>query len=125
MRGRMPGSGCLLIGDKGKLFSPDDYGSDFRLFPEDKFEGYKGPPESVPRSPGHYHEWLRACKGGTPAMSNFEYAARLTEIILLGNVAMRVGKKIDWDGPNMKATNCPEAEKFVKKEYPKGYALPL
>jgi predicted dehydrogenase len=122
---KVPGSGCVLVGDKGKLFSPDDYGSTFQLFPEDQFEGFKGPAETVPRSPGHYVEWLRACKGGEPAMSNFEYAARLTEIILLGNVAMRVGKKIEWDGPAMKSPNCPEAERFVKKEYPKGYALPM
>ena len=55
------------------------------------------------------------------AMSNFDYAALLTETILLGNVAMRVGQKFDWDGPNLKATNCPEADKFIKTEYRKGF----
>jgi predicted dehydrogenase len=120
---KVPGSGCLLVGENGKLFSPDDYGASFQLFPEEKFEDYKGPPETLPRSPGHYVEWIRAAKGGTPAMSNFDYSARLTEIILLGNIAVRTGKKIEWDGPAMKATNSPEAEQFVRKEYPKGYPM--
>jgi hypothetical protein len=56
-------------------------------------------------------------------MSNFNYAAMLTETILLGNVAMRVGKKLEWDGPNMKVTNCPEAEQYIKPEFRKGWDL--
>ena len=72
------------------------------------------------RSKGHQRDWLEACKGGQPASSNFEYAARLTEIVLLGNVALRVGKKITWDGPNLKATNAPEAEQFIEGTYRSG-----
>jgi predicted dehydrogenase len=120
---KVPGSGCLLVGDKGKLFSPDDYGARFFLLPENKFEGYKGPEQSIPRSPGHYKEWLDACKGGKPAYSNFDIAGYLTEIILLGCVAMQVGKKLEWDGPNMKAKNAPEAAQYVKREYRKGWTL--
>lgn len=127
---RVPGSGCILIGDKGKLFSPDDYGSTFQLFPEEEFKEYKGPPETIPRldfgvdsDRAMKREWFRAIRGGPPPYSNFDVAAYLTEIILLGNIAMRVGKKIDWDGPAMKAKNCPEAEAYVKREYRKGYAL--
>lgn len=127
---RVPGSGCMLIGDKGKLYSPDDYGSTFRLYPEKDFEGYQGPPETIERLAFNVDtdramklEWIRAIRGGPPAYSNFDIAAYLTEIILLGNIAMRVGKKIEWDGPNMKATNCPEAEEFVKVAYRSGYTL--
>lgn len=135
---KVPGSGCLLIGSKGQLFSPDDYGSQFLLqFDNEGFKPAKSKIEdkdveheavrdiakSVARSPGHYKEWLDACKGGKPAYSNFDVAAYLTEIILLGCVALRVGKKLDWDGPNLKAKNAPEAAQFVKREYRKGWTL--
>jgi hypothetical protein len=70
-------------------------------------------------------EWVKAIAEGKPsvALSNFDYAAMLTETILLGNVAMRVGKKLEWDGPNCKVTNVPEAEKYIKREYRKGWTL--
>ena len=69
-------------------------------------------------------EWIQAIKDGKPgiALSNFDYAGLLTETILLGNVAMRVGKKLEWDGPNMKVTNIPELNAWVKREYRKGWA---
>lgn len=121
--GKVPGSGCLIVGDKGQLFTSNDYGQDRKLLPEEAYKDYKPPEPTLPRSPGHHKEWLLACKGGKPAMSSFDYAAFLTETILLGNVAMRVGKRIEWDGPNMKSTNCPETEKFVKREYRKGWSL--
>jgi predicted dehydrogenase len=120
---KLPISGCLLVGEKGKIFSPDDYGARFHLLPEKDFEGYQGPAETIARSPGHYKEWLDACKGGKAPYSNFDIAAYLTEIILLGCVALRVGKKLDWDGPNMRAKNAPEAAQFVKREYRKGWTL--
>jgi len=119
----LPGSGCLLIGDKGHLFSPDDYGARFFLLPEKEFAEFKGPDQTIPRSPGHYKEWLNACKGGTPAFSNFDIAAYLTEIILLGCVAIRTGKKIEWNGPKMRATNTPDAAQFVKRHYRKGWEV--
>ena len=87
------------------------------------YEGIRDIPQSIPRSPGHYKEWVNACKGGPPAYSNFDIAAYLTEIILLGCVAMRVGKKLEWDGPRMRARNAPEAAQFVRRHYRKGYRV--
>jgi predicted dehydrogenase len=123
LKGRkIDGSGCLLIGEKGALYSRSDYGEDHLLLPQEEFAGHK-PPTTLPRSPGHHKEWILACKGGKPAMANFDYAALLTEAILLGNLAMRVGKKVEWDGENMKSTNCPEAEQFVRRQYRGGWSL--
>jgi predicted dehydrogenase len=116
-------TGSLLIGDKGTLFSPGDYGASFKLLPEKHFEGYQGPAEWIPRSPGHYREWLDAIRGGKPAMSNFDYAALLTESILLGNIAMAVGEPIEYDGPNMKVTNNKKANDYLHYEYRKGWTL--
>ncbi|MCZ7599442.1 MAG: hypothetical protein M5U09_19340 [Gammaproteobacteria bacterium] len=70
----IPKSGCLLIGDQGKLFSPGDYGSGWKLYPEAQFEGWQKPAPSLPRSPGHHAEWIQACKGEGATMSNFNYA---------------------------------------------------
>jgi hypothetical protein len=130
--GSIPKSGCLLVGDKGQMFSPDDYGSRFyiSLNDEKKFKGgdkheaVAEVPETIWRSPGHNQEWFDMMKGGRASYSNFDIAAYLTEIILLGCISMRVGrKKMEWDGPNMKSPNCPEAEQFVKRNYRKGWEL--
>jgi hypothetical protein len=125
-----PGSGSLMVGDKGTLYSPNDYGAQFRLLPEEQFRDYKGPAPSLPRYPEKSNnddnmklEWIRACKGGPPALSNFNYAGLLTEAILLGNVAMRVGKKLQWDAANLAAVNCPEAKQYIKRDYRKGWEL--
>jgi predicted dehydrogenase len=138
-RDQVPGSGCLLIGDKGQLFSPDDYGAQFFIkLKDDKelvdgktHEAVKAIPQSIPRNEHkgggderHHQEWIAACKGGKPGYSDFDIAAYLTEIILLGCVALRVGKKLEWDGPNMRATNAPEAEHIVRRTPRKGWALP-
>jgi hypothetical protein len=124
---KMTDSGSLMVGDKGILFSPDDYGSHYVLLPKKEFEGYEGPPKTLPRNgrgdDGMKAEWVAAIKGGPPAMSNFNYAGLLAETVLLGNVALRVGKKIDWDGPNLKAVNCPEADPFIRREYRAGWTL--
>lgn len=119
----MPSSGSLLVGDKGSLFSPNDYDAEFVLLPEKDFEGYEPPEPWLPRSPGHHAEFIRACKGGEPAMSNFSYAAVLTETVLLGNVAVAAGKRIDWDGPNMRVTNDTAVNHFVRREYREGWTL--
>ncbi|MBU6398726.1 MAG: Gfo/Idh/MocA family oxidoreductase [Verrucomicrobia bacterium] len=131
MQGKLPGSGCLLVGDKGKLFSPDDYGSQFfvLLKGENEFTSgnnhaaAKAVPQTIPRSPGHNEEWFRMIRDGTPAYSNFAIAAYLTEIILLGCIALRVGvgKRMDWDGPSMKSPNLPEAEQFVRRHNREGF----
>jgi len=130
--GKLPESGALIIGEKGKLFSPDDYGASFfvAMKGEDEMragkdhDACKAVPESIPRSPGHMREWFQMMKEGTPAYSNFDIAAYLTEIILLGCIALRVGEgvKMDWDGPNMKSTTLPEAELFVRRHNRHGWA---
>lgn len=116
-------SGSLLVGEKGTLYSPNDYGAEFRLLPEEKFLGEKSPSPFLPRSPGHHKEWIEACKGGRPAMSNFAYASRLTETVLLGNVAIRAGEKIHWDFASMRAVGCPDADQYIKPEYRAGWRL--
>jgi hypothetical protein len=140
MLGEMPGSGCLLVGDKGTLFSPDDYGEQFfiKLKGETKFTHFKKHPalaqipQVIPRNPftgdndhRQHLEWIAAIKAGKPEMcySRFAIGASLTEIMLLGCVSLRVGKKIEWDGPAMRATNCPEAAQFVKRENRAGWVL--
>jgi predicted dehydrogenase len=123
----MSDSGSLLVGAKGILFSPNDYGERYTLLPEKDFQGYEGPPKTLPRNgkgdSGQKAEWVAAIRGGAPALSNFDYAAMLTETILLGNVAMRVGKKLEWDGPNMRVTNSSEAERYIKPEFRQGWTL--
>src|SRR5262249_35982739 len=95
-RAKLSDSGCLLGGDKGILFSPNDYGESYRLLPEDQFKDYKAPEKTLPRNGRHdlgmKEEWVRAIMANKPeiALSNFDYAGLLTETILLGNVAMRV-----------------------------------
>jgi len=129
--GNLPESGALIIGEKGKLFSPDDYGARFfvamkgqdEFVPGDRHEACKAVPQTIPRSPGHMQEWFRMMGEGVPAYSNFEIAAYLTEIILLGCIALRVGEgvKMDWDGPNMRSTNLPQAERFVRRNNRAGW----
>ncbi|MEI6914506.1 MAG: Gfo/Idh/MocA family oxidoreductase [Armatimonadota bacterium] len=119
----LPGSGVLLIGDKGMLFSPDDYGSNYELLPKGQFVDFKAPAQTLPRSPGHHEEWIRACKGGEPAMSNFDYATALTETILLGNLAILTEETIYWDSKNLRAINCPKADQFIRTDYRKGWTL--
>jgi predicted dehydrogenase len=116
-------SGCFMVGETGILFSPDDYGGESYIIRDGRVERTTGAPEKLPQSPGHHKEWIEACKGGKPAMSNFDYAGPLTEFILLGNVAMRAGKKLEWDAAALKATNAPEADQFIRREYRKGWTL--
>lgn len=137
--GEAPGSGCILIGDNGKIFSPDDYGSQFYVklkgdaeyVSSTKHEALRGIPQTIARNEfqgdtdwRHHQEWIKGCKGGPTPYSNFDIAAYLTEIILLGCVALRVGKKLEWNGPQMKARNAPEAARYVKRECRPGWELP-
>jgi hypothetical protein len=85
-----------------------------RLIPESKMREYGRPPKTLPRSPGHHRDWLNACKGGPKACSDFSYGARLTEFVLLGDVAIRAQKKILWDGENMKALTPPRPRLFIQ-----------
>ena len=82
------------------------------------------PKPTIPRNKGgHHQEWIDAVKGGPAAYSNFDFAGPFTEFVLLGNVAMRVGKKFEWDAVNLKAKNTPEADQYLKREYRKGWTL--
>jgi hypothetical protein len=131
MMGKLPGSGALIVGEKGRLFSPDDYGSRFFVNMKgeddykagDQHEACKAVPQSIPRSPGHMQEWFRMMKEGTPAFSNFDIAGDLTEIILLGCIALRVGEghRMEWDGPNMRSGNIPNAARFVARQNRSGW----
>ncbi|HOB74843.1 MAG TPA: Gfo/Idh/MocA family oxidoreductase [Phycisphaerae bacterium] len=114
------GDGVLFVGAKGMLLA--EY-NQYVLLPRDKFEGFQPPPRSIPESIGHHKEWLEACKGGKPALCNFDYAGALTEAVLLGNVAYRVGKPLEWDPVALKATNAPEADQYIRGTYRDGWMI--
>ena len=124
---RHPGQRLTAVGDRGSLFSPGDNGDRYFLLPENDFEGYQAPTPSLPRAPRNNHrlEWITACREHRPemCMSNFGYAGPLTEALLLGCVAMRARKRIEWDGPNMRITNVPAANALLRREYRKGWEL--
>lgn len=118
------GDGVLFVGDNGALYG--DYGR-YVLLPVDKFARARiGIPEEqrIPSSVGHHKEWVDACKTGSATTCNFDYSGALTEAVLLGLVAYRAGKKLAWDAKNLVATNCPEADQFITKEYRKGWEIP-
>jgi hypothetical protein len=96
------------------------------LYPKAKFANYTPPPRTLPRSPGgEYLQWIRAIRTNNPAGAEmpFTYSGPLSETLALGNVAYRVGKKLEWDPEKLKATNCPEADRFIRREYRKGWTL--
>lgn len=117
--------GLLFAGDQGwlladynlRLILPKDDRSNFTYFSAPKAG------ELIPSSPGHHEEWLRACKEGTPTGCNFDYAGKLIEHNLLALVAYRTGRKLEWDAANLRATNCPEAEPFIRRKYREGWSL--
>ena len=94
-----------------------------KLLPEDQFQNFQRPVQSIPDSIGHHKEWLLACKTGSPTTCPFSYSGPLTEANHLGNVAYRVGKKINWDAKSLKVTNVPEAARLIRREYRKGWSL--
>ncbi|MCH1440664.1 MAG: gfo/Idh/MocA family oxidoreductase, partial [Rubripirellula sp.] len=127
-------SGAVVVGSKGLLFSPDDYGAKYYLLPEDKYKDFQKPEQTLPRIPfkgggdqRQKWEFVSTIKGeyepGT--MSNFGYAGRLTETILVGNLAMRAGEgqRIEWDAKTLTSPNVPEVNKFVNRDYRKGWEI--
>ena len=120
--GKLPewGNGSLFVGDKGMLLA--EYGK-YVLLPQKDFAGFQPPPQTIPKSIGHHEEWIQACKTGSPTTCNFDYAGALTEAVLLGNVAYRTGKKIEWDPKTLRAKNCPEAEQYIEHKYREGWKL--
>ncbi|MBI5385394.1 MAG: Gfo/Idh/MocA family oxidoreductase [Verrucomicrobia bacterium] len=116
------GNGTIFVGDKGKMMCAG-WGGPPRLLPLSRMDSYQRPPKTLARSKGHHRDWLDACKGGPAASSHFEYGAKLTELVLLGNIALRTGKKIQWDSAALRATNAPEADKFLKEPYRQGWEV--
>lgn len=116
--------GGLLIGTKGKLLH-ETYGAHPRLLPKSLHDSFGKPPQKLPRIPSEAHEmnWVDACKGRTESSCPFEYAARLTEVMLLGIVALKAGKRISYDGPNMRVTNLPQANDYLRREYRQGWSV--
>lgn len=113
---RMGGNGVLVIGDKAKILG-GGWSASPRIIPEVKMKAYDKPAKTLPRSKGHHRDWLDACKNGGKTVSNFEYAAKLTEFVLLGNLAIRAGKRIYWDAKNMKVKGMPEMDSIIREEY--------
>ena len=114
-------NGSLFVGDKG-MITTGTYGEWTRHIPVEKMHGYEFPPEMLPRSPGHYHDWIRACKGGSPACSNFDVSAPFTEWIALGALAIRLNCKLEWDAEKMEITNNAEANRLLKPNPRKGWS---
>ena len=136
--GLVPGNGCLLIGDKGKVFTAEEFNAQFYLKVGDEksyrpgkdHEGLTKIARTQPRNTirgdtdyRHHAEWIAAIKGGPAPYSNFDIAAPLSEFALLGGVAIRVGQKIIWEGTKMRVTNAPQAARYVQGEYRKGWEL--
>ncbi|MFA0753481.1 MAG: hypothetical protein IMHGJWDQ_001257 [Candidatus Fervidibacter sp.] len=114
----IPDNGTLLIGDKGVWFNG-------RLLPAAQFQGYQPPAPTLPRAPqdNHYLEWVQACKTGSPTMSNFEFASMVTEVVLMGNLAVLTGETVECDPKTGKVLSPPEAKRLVARQYRKGWSL--
>lgn len=108
--------GTIYIGDRGCIYNG-------RLLPESRMREYKQPPRTLPRSPGHYQEWLLACKGGEPGGANFDVSGPQAETILLGNIALLTRKKLVWDAENLRITNVPEANEYLRSKYREGWGV--
>jgi predicted dehydrogenase len=120
---RLPGNGVLYVGSKGKMYH-SSHGGMPELLPRALHEQAKSVPKTMARSPGHYEEWIAACKGGPRPVSNFDYAGPLTETVLLGVLALRApDRRLEWDSANQKVRNAPELDQFVHIEYRKGWTL--
>jgi predicted dehydrogenase len=116
--------GIIFVGDKGKILVRGWGGASPRLIPESKHRDFKFPAKTLPRSIGHHDEWVKACKQGTPTASHFGFAGPLTEAVLLGSIAIRLGgEKLLWDAANLKVTNSPEATALLHYPYRQGWSL--
>jgi hypothetical protein len=118
---KLGGSGQYLVGEKGIIFEGGAYGASPRIVPETKMQELAPhlPPKTIPRVPkgDPYLEWIGACKGGPMPGAAFDFSGPLTEMVLLGNVAIRAGTPIAWDGRKLRCTNAPEANRFITKTY--------
>jgi len=115
--------GALYIGEKAKILCGSHGARGLRIIPESKMQQYSKPAKTLERSIGHREEWIAACKGGKPAGANFDYSGPMTEIVLLGNIALRLREKLYWDGDNMTFTNLAEANAYLHRTYRSGWSL--
>ena len=124
-----PPSGMVFVGESGSIFTPDDYGADQVLLPSEKFADFRRPDPSIERlgdfnnDDNHKREWIRAIQGGPRPMSNFDYAATMTETMLLGNVAVRLGETLEYDAPSGRVTNCPESAAHLDPGHRTGWEV--
>jgi hypothetical protein len=119
-------NGAFLLGENGTIAHGSHGAGGCRIIPETRMKDYAKnlPDKTIPRVEGHHADWLNACKGGNPSCANFDYGGALTEMVLLGVIAMRVNnKKLKWDAKKMEFTNSDEANAFVKPIYRKGWTL--
>ena len=117
----LPTNGSLFIGDKGRIAIV--HGGMPQLLPAARFKDFQPPKPYLPESPGHHQQWINACKTGSPTGSHFGYAGPFTEIVLLGNVAYRIGETIEYDPKPMKVTNIQAANDLLSKDYHRGWEL--
>ena len=110
----------VFVGTEGMLLA--NYGK-HELWPKEKFEGFERPERSIAPSVGHHREWLDACRTGSATTCNFDYSGAVTEAMLLGNIAFRTGKKLEWDAEAMQFTNYSEANGLLGREYRKGWEI--
>ena len=110
--------GTLIVGDQGMMLGPSAAAGVARMKEVGK------PPQVLPRSPGHYQEWIDACKGGTPAGSNFvDHAAHLAAVVLMGNIAIRTQEKLYWDAEKLQFKNSDAANRLLNPPYRAGWTL--
>ncbi len=132
LEGEDPGQwDCVLIGDKGKMWFKrggpgSDIGDDFdnsywKIRSDRDLSDFKAPPKVIPRTKNEDYEWVQGIKGGPTPLSNFTRSGPFTETVLLGNLAIRLNKRLEWDSHNLKATNAPEADQYIKREYREGW----
>ncbi|MHC4119136.1 MAG: Gfo/Idh/MocA family oxidoreductase [Planctomycetota bacterium] len=121
---RLESNGILFVGENGSLMGGGHAGMP-RIIPEAKRKAYGRPPKSLPRSIGHHAEWIQACKDNKPqdAKSGFWYAGPFTESLLVGNLAVRLQRRVEWDSKTMRSPNCPEADNYVTKFYRAGWSI--
>ena len=120
---KLGGNGALYLGDKGIMHTAT-YGGGVRILPEAQHQATPVPEKKLPRIKGsHFHDFFQACRGGPPPCASFDYGARLTGLLLLGDLAIRagVGRKVVWDGPAMRCTNLPELNRYLQRENRKGW----
>jgi len=115
---KMGNNGNLIVGTSGTLFGG-------RIIPESRYKDMMKtpPPRVLARSPGIYPEFIRACKGGEKTVADFEFAGALTEMVVVGNLAVKTGKRIEWDAAKMRCTNEPDANQYVRRTYRKGWSV--